>query len=127
MTLGKIDSHGRTLRARRVNLRDLLLTPKGFAQLCGGLVALFGITSTLGWLFGIEVLRNPPPSELATRPNTALCLALAGAGLFLLDGGHPVRRRAVDALAWLLLAIALATLSQHLFGWNAHIDELLAR
>jgi signal transduction histidine kinase len=99
-----------------------------FPRLAGALVAAVGATALLGWILDREDLRafffTPP---VTVKTNTALGLIFAGAALFLLaPRARPALATAAGrALAALTLAIGVLTLSQHLFGWELGIDELL--
>jgi signal transduction histidine kinase/ActR/RegA family two-component response regulator len=94
----------------------------------GAIVFLQGSIALTGWALGNEGLKGGAYSlGITIKANTALALVLCGAALMLLA---PERRGAVRTwigriCASLASAIGLATLSQHLFGWDLKIDQML--
>jgi len=89
---------------------------------------LIGGIMLCAWLAGLAP-RWSAAGTVTMKTNASLALLLAGGALILL---HPYRRaawgrQAGTAGAALISAIGVLTLSQHLFGWNLGIDELLAR
>ena len=85
-----------------------------------------GLLVLLGWAMNAPILTSLHPAWATMRVNTAVCFVLLGASLWLFgDSQRVVRRRMVTALALTVLAIAAATLSQDVLGWNLGIDELL--
>ena len=66
---------------------------------------------------------------ITMKTNTALSILLLGMGLLLLI--YQGTARPVRIFAWLFAGIAVVigmlTLSEHLFGWNLGIDQLLAQ
>src|SRR5690606_25052401 len=92
------------------------------------LVMLAGALALTGWMFDIAILKSfSDDTGITMKANTAASLLLSGASLWLLRGGRSTARyhRAGEALALLVGVIGIATLGQHLFGWNLHIDQLL--
>ncbi|MDO9537725.1 MAG: PAS domain-containing protein [Thermoplasmata archaeon] len=66
---------------------------------------------------------------LTVKANTALLMIFAGSALLLLAVKDALgwRRRAGALLSTLIFLIGSLTLSEHLFGWNLGIDQLLAK
>lgn len=113
--------------ALRVN--DRYLAPaRALSRGASTLVMLAGALALAGWMFDIAILKSfSDGTGITMKANTAASLLLSGASLWLLRGGRSTARyhRAGEALALLVGAIGIATLGQHLFGWNLHIDQLL--
>jgi diguanylate cyclase (GGDEF)-like protein len=87
--------------------------------------ALLGaVVIICGWGLGIESLKSVMPGLSTMKVNTALGIAALGAGLALragLRGGFAAARMA----AGVALAIALMSLVEYGFHWQAGIDEVL--
>ena len=82
----------------------------------------------LGCIAELPVLASLNPAWVAMKVNTAICLVLAGLGLFLaVPNGHdrPARRVAVQACAVVVAAIGLATLAEFVLGRDFGIDQIL--
>ncbi len=95
-------------------------------RIAGGLglvVASVGVIAATGWLTGVDLLRLLRPTAPPMKFNTAVCLALCGASLWLQRG--PAPSRAGIACAGLALALAGMTGAEHLTGVNLGIDQLL--
>jgi len=111
--------HAPGTHARRFAIASLMF---------GAIVFLQGSIALTGWALGNEGLKGGAYSlGITIKANTALALVLCGAALMLLA---PERRGAVRTwigriCASLASAIGLATLSQHLFGWDLKIDQML--
>ncbi|HZF16049.1 MAG TPA: PAS domain S-box protein [Steroidobacteraceae bacterium] len=95
--------------------RSLIIVSKS----AGAAVALIGAAVFLSWLIGRPWLTYLVPGLATMKANTALAFLFGGAALFLLN---PARTLAVRVLALAILALALATLIEHVFGWNPGID-----
>lgn len=87
-------------------------------------VTLVGALVLVGWLFDVSDFKSVY-AQITMKANTAVCLALAGIGLFFLLDENKAWRRLSDVCALAIASIGLLTLSQHIFGWNLHIDQLL--
>ncbi|HVK37195.1 MAG TPA: ATP-binding protein [Candidatus Kapabacteria bacterium] len=99
-----------------------------------GLIALaIGVMVLVGWALDIAILKSPT-GTLTMKANAALALALAGISLF---GLHGVREPAEPWLRSLLRGafigaggvvgvLGLLTLSEHVFGVDLGIDQMLA-
>jgi signal transduction histidine kinase/CheY-like chemotaxis protein len=85
-----------------------------------------GGAALLGWILDIEVLKRVHPSLVTMKANTAVCLMLSSAAVLLLQN-QPVSstRLLVQICAAIVAIIGLITLSEHIFGWNTGLDQLL--
>jgi two-component system cell cycle sensor histidine kinase/response regulator CckA len=99
------------------------------ASASGVLVSGFAL---LGWLLGIPALQSVSPGLPTMRPITALCFALAGLSLWLLQlqsgelSNLRVRRAyAARVLSGVVGLIGLLTLAEYLFHLHLGIDEFL--
>ncbi len=100
---------------------------KSYASVAGFGVSLLGIVVLLGWALSIDALKTVVRDLVTMKANTALAFVFSGASLGLL-AGNPApggRWTIARAAALAALLIALLTLSEYLFGWNLHIDQLL--
>jgi signal transduction histidine kinase len=90
------------------------------------LVILAGAFSLVGWLFNVDALKSIYGS-ITIKGNTSLALLLAGLALCFLNSSEAKMflRRTGQACAVIVLLIGLLTLSEHIFGWNLGIDQLL--
>lgn len=93
----------------------------------GLLVLATGILVLLGWALDLRALKSVVPGAVEMKANTGLALALVGFGLVLAAGAVPKRLRHAQLLGAAVSLLALATLSQYVFGIDLGIDELLVR
>jgi diguanylate cyclase (GGDEF)-like protein len=97
------------------------------AVLCGACTALFGaVVLIVGWAFGVAAVRSVVPGTVEMKSSTALMFILSGAALLLVPAGGN-RRWIGRTCAGACAAIALAFVSEYVFGWRLGIDELLFR
>jgi len=89
-------------------------------------VSAVGALALLGWALHWPALRSVLPGKVTMKPNTALCLALAGMGLWLV-ARRTGRRRGpvVIACGAVVVVVGLATLAEYAFGLDLRIDEVL--
>src|SRR4029078_6538741 len=61
------------------------------------------------------------------KANTAVCLMFVAVSLFLIEGrsASPLKLRVSRLLAAVVALVGLITLSEHIFGWNTGLDQLL--
>jgi signal transduction histidine kinase/ActR/RegA family two-component response regulator len=93
-----------------------------------GLAGVIGAISLLGWVLDDDRLKGLG-GDLTMKANTALALCLLAASVLSLRL-YPLSRnrmRAVRIAGGLVLALGALTLSQHLLGWDAGVDQLLFR
>jgi len=89
--------------------------------------ALIGCAALLGWTFDNEFLKRIHPSLVTMKANTAVCLILVSASLFLIEERSVPKSRRVlsQSIAIFVALVGLITLCEYLFGWNAGIDQWL--
>jgi signal transduction histidine kinase len=98
------------------------------ARVASASVLIVGALALAGWAFDIEPLKGFH-AGITMKANAAVSLLLSGASLWVLCARRQNRalRAAGQACAVLAGVIGAATLSQHLFGWDLQIDQLLFR
>jgi signal transduction histidine kinase/ActR/RegA family two-component response regulator len=99
------------------------------ARACAVLGFALGFVGLLGWGTGHLELIGGFAHAITMKANTALCLSLTGAALFLRIS-FPSRAsalRGADSFAAIVIGLAVLTLTEHIFGCNLGIDELLFR
>jgi PAS domain-containing protein len=98
------------------------------AATCGAVVLAIGAIPFAAWMLR-EQGDAPFPGTIAARTDIAVALALLGSALLL--AATVPRARLARWLARIccaiVVALGLATLSWHVFGWELGIDELLHR
>jgi signal transduction histidine kinase/CheY-like chemotaxis protein len=102
------------------NYRAISISLASFAFCIGG-------AAFLGWVFDVEVLKRIHPLLVTMKANTAVCLMLASISVFLLQDSFAstTKRRIARLLAAVVALVGLITLSEHVFGWNSGLDQLL--
>jgi signal transduction histidine kinase len=112
------------LRTRRTSGRFGAAGLERTSAAAGTFAAAIGALALAGWVLDLDVLKGAGGS-ITMKPNAALGLVACALSL----RGYVSSRRAVRRLAPVLAvfgaAIGILTLSQHIFGWNLRIDELL--
>ncbi|HKU74334.1 MAG TPA: ATP-binding protein [Pyrinomonadaceae bacterium] len=109
--------------------------PQSFKHYRASSIALasvaFGIggAALLGWIFNISTLKRIHPSLVTMKANTAVCLLLVSVAVFLIQdpSASIIKRRIALLLAVIVGLVGLITLSEHIFGWNSGLDQLLFR
>jgi PAS domain S-box-containing protein len=91
-----------------------------------------GLLGLIGWMFGIAVLKSVIPGQVIIKPNAAVCLVLIALSLWLLrkKDDRPflnLKQLGAQLLAAIAAIVGLLALTEHLFGWNWGIDQLLFR
>ena len=76
-----------------------------------------------GWIYGIGPLKSIVPGFSTMKPNTAV--AIGALGITLILEQHWSKGRAFAWVGTLPLSIALVTLAEYAFDWDAGIDQLL--
>ena len=84
-----------------------------------------GGAAFFGWVFNNEFLKRVHPALVTMKANTAICLMLVAISILLIHDPSTVKRRISQVCAAIVAAVGLLTLSQHLFGWDLGIDQLL--
>jgi PAS domain S-box-containing protein len=86
-----------------------------------------GAAALAGWILNIQVLKQIHPALVNMKANTAVCLMLAALSLLLLreESASGMPRHIAQLCAAVITLVGLLTLSEHLFHWDAGIDQLL--
>ncbi|MGA3030203.1 MAG: PAS domain-containing protein [Candidatus Limnocylindrales bacterium] len=114
-------------RARPVGSHRLLRESGGIVLLLAGVDVIFGITVLAGWGLGLPLLKSWGSGLVETKINAAICFAGLGLALGLqLGPASRARSWLGRALAVVVIAIAGATLFEHLTGIGLGIDQALA-
>jgi PAS domain S-box-containing protein len=95
-----------------------------FSRVTAILVMLVGVLVFFGWVFNINELKTVY-ANINMKANTAVSLMLAGLSLFLFSFNGKNSRMVGLGAAIIVALIGLLTLSQHIVGWDLHIDQLL--
>src|ERR1041385_4770907 len=92
-----------------------------------GFAFCIGAAAFLGWIFDNQFLKRIHPSLVTMKANTAVCLMLSALSLFLIqDQDASTTKRSISSLlATIVGIVGLVTLSEHFFGWNTGLDQLL--
>ncbi|NUN65021.1 PAS domain S-box protein [Pseudanabaena biceps] len=100
---------------------------KRISHIAGLTVIAIAVIVLLGWQLNISLLKSGFPFISATmKVNTAICFLFAGMSLILLQRQQTkLYYRVSQGFAGAIVAIALLTLSEYLFGWDLHIDQLI--
>jgi signal transduction histidine kinase/CheY-like chemotaxis protein/PAS domain-containing protein len=91
------------------------------------LASCIGGAALLGWIFDITFLKRIHASLVTMKANTAVCLILTSTSLLLLQNrpAQKRKRRVAQLCAALVAVVGLLTFSEHVFGWDLGIDQLL--
>ena len=86
-----------------------------------------GAAALCGWILDNPYLKRIHPSLVTMKANTAVCLMLVAVSVLLIQDKTKsnTRLRIAQVCAAIVAAVGLMTFSEHLFGWNLHIDQLL--
>ena len=86
-----------------------------------------GAAALLGWILDNEFLKKIHPALVNMKANTAVCLMLVAATCFLINdrSQSPGKRVVRQIFAAIVAVVGLITLSEHIFGWDTGLDELL--
>jgi PAS domain S-box-containing protein len=97
------------------------------ARASAAIVAVIGVAVLVGWAADVAWLRDPLGGFVPMVPNTALMLMCSGLALALRASPSASRRRrwTARALAASGVAIALATIAEHVLHTSLGIDALL--
>ncbi len=100
--------------------RTISIALAAFAFCIGG-------AALLGWIVGNEYLKRIYPTLVTMKANTAICLMLVAVSVFLINdrSSSPIKRGLCQLFAAIVGLVGLITLSEHLFGWNTGLDQLL--
>ena len=89
--------------------------------------ALIGTAALLGWIIESEFLKRIHPALVTMKANAAVCLMLISCSFLLLrdQGAENWKKRAGQVCAAIVALVGLVTFSEHVFGWDWGIDQLL--
>jgi PAS domain S-box-containing protein len=112
-----VSREARTARLRRVSAA------------CAAFAASVGSVVLTGWMLDDDALKGSMFAGVTMKANTAVGHLAIATSLLLLrpEVRSPARTWMGRLFALFAIALGAATLSQHLFGWDLHIDELLFR
>jgi PAS domain S-box-containing protein len=96
---------------------------KTFSSVAAGFVMLVGVLVLIGWLFDLERLKSGY-GPITMKANAAISLMLAAVSVWTLRASNPYQKLGQICAAGAGL-IGFVTLSEHITGWNLHIDQLL--
>jgi PAS domain S-box-containing protein len=107
------------------NSNNFIYRSRIFSNAAAIFVALIGLLVLIGWQSNVAGLKSIY-GEITMKPNTALSLILSGTSLWSLTRKNQKSYRIIgQACAVSAGLIGLLTLTQHIFGWNLQIDQLL--
>lgn len=88
-----------------------------------------GAAALFGWILDNPYLKRIHPSLVTMKANTSVCLMLVALSVLLVQDrfASKWRHRIVQVCASIVGAVGLLTLTQHVFGWNLGIDQMLFR
>jgi two-component system cell cycle sensor histidine kinase/response regulator CckA len=105
-----------------------------FSRTASVAAVLVGSLALLGWLLGIPALTSILPGLAHMKPDSAICIVLAGVSLWLIqlragELSNPRVRQihAAQVLSGVVALTGLLILVEHLFRMNLGIDELFFR
>ncbi|HKG58739.1 MAG TPA: ATP-binding protein [Pyrinomonadaceae bacterium] len=103
-----------------VRYRAISIVLAAFAFCIGG-------AALLGWILDNEFLKKIHPTLVNMKANTAICLMLVAASCYLLNDRSPTPAKRIvrQLFAAIVAIVGLVTLSEHIFGWNTGLDQLL--
>ena len=86
-----------------------------------------GGAAFFGWLLDNEFLKRIHPALVTMKANTSVCLMLVAISILLIQdpSASTTRRRASQVCAAIVALVGLLTFSEHIIGWDVHIDQLL--
>src|SRR5271163_565971 len=89
-------------------------------------VAIFaGCAVEVGWLGGIEILKNPMGSDAPIKINSGLCFLLSGVSILMLSYSSAKtgwRRQLATVGAIIVFLTGVLTMAEHLWSLNLGID-----
>lgn len=99
----------------------------GLPQVLAGLATLLALSALMGWALDVAPLKHGLSSSVAMNPSTAVCLALLGLEAVRMNAlnAHAILANAGQLAILVVVAAALAKLSDLLFGTSFAIDQAL--
>jgi PAS domain S-box-containing protein len=95
--------------------------------LVAAVVGVIALTVLLGWAANIPALTSWVPGSVATKVNALICLLSLSIALALVASDPRKRHPVAVLLALLVTLVAVATIAEHLFGFNLGIDEFFVK
>jgi signal transduction histidine kinase len=92
-----------------------------YAAICGVAIAL---TTLLGWVFDVTVLKSIRANWSSIKPNTSIAFACSGIALLFSGKQNRLTSNVARCAACIVLFIGSITAAEYLFNWNSGIDEL---
>src|SRR5215831_13726107 len=84
-----------------------------------------GLATLVGWWANVPRLTDWLGNGISMFPNTALTAACTGAALLLVTNRHRISSVIAGVLGTLVAIMGLATLFEHITGFNLGIDSAL--
>lgn len=81
----------------------------------------------IGWIYDIGFLKSVLPGYECMKTNSAVCFLLSGVFLLLRTRKDDNYAPLCAAVVLLLISLSAATLAEHVFNINLHIDEALIK
>ena len=107
------------------NSNSFIYRSRIFSSVAAMLVVAIGILVLIGWQFDVTRLKSIY-GDITMKPNAALSLILSGTSLWLVPRKNQKLYRIIGQICAVSAGlIGLLTLSQHVFGWNLRIVQLL--
>lgn len=105
----------------------LVAALRRFSQFTSGAAILVGSAVLVGWLCDVPALKSILPIWVTMKANTALAFVLAGVALWMTrpEQTSPIPGRLGQGCAAACALLGLLTFSEHLFGWDLKMDQLL--
>jgi len=106
---------------------QLLARCRAFSMGFALLALCIGVAALLGWIFDNELLKRVHPALVTMKANTSVCLILVAVSALLVNSRALSRSKqnVVYVIAVVVALVGLITLSEHIFGWNTGLDQLL--
>ncbi len=101
---------------------------RNFVICCAWFAAIVGFMGLVGWRFDIEALRAGFPGLVSIMPNTAVCLVLLAAALWLeacSSRRSPIREWIGTCLAGVVAIVGQLSFLEFWGGWDFGIDQRL--
>jgi len=91
-------------------------------RVLGTIIVVFAVTVMAAWLFRSEILAVAASGFGTMLFNTALCLALLGSGILLMDGARTWQRSTTVAFGATVVLLTGLTLGEHMSSLNLGVD-----
>jgi PAS domain S-box-containing protein len=101
---------------------------KAFTGFSAWFTAGIGFAGLVGWIFNGPQLKTVLPGMVAMQANTAVCLILISAAMWLCrtpEEQDAPRLYLAKFFALVVATVGALSLSEHLFGWDFGLDQLL--